>query len=70
MEEFKGWLRANGNRAGPVTGKASLTARGTSRADAKAGRSEPMTMVFIHTSVARSKRGYVSLARTWSKING
>ena len=48
MEEFKGRLSANGNRAGPVKGKAGLTARGTSRADAKAAPSEPMAMVIIH----------------------
>ncbi len=38
----KGRLSADGNRAGPATGKAGLTARGTSRADAKAERSDPM----------------------------
>ena len=48
MEEFKGRLRPDGNRPGPVTGQAGLTARGTSRAGAKAGRSEPMAMVIIH----------------------
>ncbi len=57
MEEFKGQLRPDGNRPGPVMGKAGLTARRTCRAGAKAEHSEPMTMVFIHTSVARSKRG-------------
>ncbi len=50
MEEFKGRLSADGNRAGPVTGQAGLTARGTSQADAKAERSEPMAMAIIHTS--------------------
>ena len=56
MEGFKGRLRADGNRAGPVTGKAGLTARGTSRADAKAERSDPMAMVLIHT-LARQTAG-------------
>ena len=44
MEAFKGQLSADGNRAGPVTGKAGLTARRTCRAGAKAGRSEPMVL--------------------------
>ena len=45
MEEFKGRLRRDGNRSGPVTGKAGLTARRTCRADAKAEHSEPMVPV-------------------------
>ena len=45
MEEFKGRLSADGNRAGPATGKAGLTASLTRRADAKAERSDPMAMV-------------------------
>ncbi len=40
-EEFKGWLRSDGNRPGRVKAKASLTARLTSRADAKAELSDP-----------------------------
>jgi hypothetical protein len=44
-EGFKGWLGANGNRADSARAKASLTARGTSRAGAKAEPSEPMVRV-------------------------
>ena len=44
MEKFKGRLRPDGNRPGPAKGNAGLTARGTSRADAKAELSEPMAM--------------------------
>ena len=40
-EAYKGWLSADGNRAGRTKAKASLTARGTSRAGAKAGLSDP-----------------------------
>ena len=45
MEEFKGRLSADGNRAGPATGQAGLTASLTRRADAKAERSDPMATV-------------------------
>ena len=69
MEELKGRLSADGNRAGPVRGKAGLTARGTSRADAKAAPSDPMAMVAIHIP-AKPGRGWVSLARTRPKLNG
>ena len=41
-EGFKGWLGANGNRTDSARAKASLTARGTSRAGAKAESSELM----------------------------
>ena len=37
----KGQLTSDGNRSGPIKGKAGLTARGISRAGAKAGFSEP-----------------------------
>ena len=40
-EAFKGWLSADGNRAGRVKAQASLTARLTSRAERKLGLSEP-----------------------------
>ena len=41
MEKFKGWLVPDGNRNGPVKGKASFTARGISRAVGKPELSEP-----------------------------
>ena len=44
MEELKGRLRPDGNRPGPVRGKAGLTARRTCRADAKAAPSDPMAI--------------------------
>ncbi len=44
-EGFKGRLGANGNRADSARAKAGLTARGTSRAGAKAESSEPMVRV-------------------------
>lgn len=40
-EEFKGSLSTVGNRASSIKVKESLTARPTSRADAKAGLSDP-----------------------------
>ena len=40
-EAFKGWLIPDGNRDESANAKASLTARQTSRADAKAGVSDP-----------------------------
>ena len=40
-ERSKGTLGANGNRADSVMAKGCLTARDTTRADAKAGHSEP-----------------------------
>ena len=55
MEAFKGRLGADGNRAGPVTGKAGLTVRRTFRAGAKAERSDPMAMVCIHFSILRGR---------------
>jgi hypothetical protein len=39
-EAFKGWLSADGNRAVSINVQANLTARPTSRADAKAGVSD------------------------------
>ena len=39
---YQGWLSPDGNRAGRVNAQASLTARHTSRADAKAEVSDPM----------------------------
>ena len=44
-EEFKGQLGANGNRADSAMAKAGLTARGTSRAGAKAEHSEPTVRI-------------------------
>jgi hypothetical protein len=44
MEKFKGRLAPDGNRSGRVKAKAGFTARGISRAVAKAELSEP-TMV-------------------------
>gem|GEM_PF-215368 len=41
-EAFKGWLSADGNRAGRVKAQASPTARLTSRAERKLKLSEPM----------------------------
>ena len=38
---YQGWLSADGNRAGRVKAQASLTARPTSRAGAKAELSDP-----------------------------
>ena len=52
---YQGQLSADGNRAGPVRGKAGLTARRSGRADAKAERSEPMAIVTIHTSLFMSE---------------
>ncbi len=40
-ELHKGWLVTDGNRDDSVKAKASLTARPTSRAGAKAGLSDP-----------------------------
>ena len=40
-EEFKGWLSPDGNRAGRVKAQASLTARRTCHAGAKAELSDP-----------------------------
>ena len=40
-EAYKGWLIPDGNRDGRANAEASLTARHTSRADAKAGVSDP-----------------------------
>ena len=45
MEGFKGQLGANGNRADSVRAQAGLTARGTSRAGAKAEPSEPTVRI-------------------------
>jgi len=58
MEEFKGRLRPDGNRPGPATGKAGLTASLTRRADAKAERSDPMAM-----SCRRQDRGQSQTGR-------
>ena len=41
-EPHKGWLVLNGNQDDSVKAKASLTARPTSRAGAKAGPSDPV----------------------------
>ena len=41
---YKGWLSADGNRAGRVKAQASFTARRTGRAVAKAELSEPMVL--------------------------
>ena len=41
---YQGWLSADGNRAGRVKAQASLTARLTSRAGAKAELSDPMVL--------------------------
>ena len=38
---YKGWLSPDGNRAGRVKAQASLTARNTIRADAKAELNDP-----------------------------
>ena len=43
-EAFKGLLRLVGNRADSAMAKACLTARLTSRADAKAGHSDPVVL--------------------------
>lgn len=43
-EEFKGQLSPDGNRTGRVKAYAGLTARHTSRADAKAELSDPTAM--------------------------
>ena len=43
-EEFEGTLGTVGNRADSAKAKACLTARPTSRADAKAGLSDPMAL--------------------------
>ena len=40
-ELYKGWLTPDGNRSDSANAKASLTARPTSRAGAKAGVSDP-----------------------------
>ena len=40
-EAFKAWLSADGNRAKSINAEARLTVRPTSRADAKAGPSDP-----------------------------
>ena len=40
-ESYKGWLSADGNRAGRTKAKASLTARRTCRAGSKDGLSDP-----------------------------
>ena len=50
MERPKGRLGPDGNRSGPVKGKAGLTARRICRAGAKAELSEPMATIIIHTS--------------------
>ncbi|TSC95972.1 MAG: hypothetical protein Athens071426_375 [Parcubacteria group bacterium Athens0714_26] len=44
MEEFKGQLSPDGNRAGRVKAQAGLTARLTSRAGAKAELSDPTVL--------------------------
>ena len=41
-EPHNGWLTPDGNRSDSVKAKASLTARPTSRAGAKAGLSDPV----------------------------
>ena len=41
---YQGWLGPDGNRTGRVNAKASLTARLTSRADAKAEVSDPTVL--------------------------
>ena len=41
-EAFKGSLSTDGNRAKSIKAEGSLTARPTSRADAKAGLSDPV----------------------------
>ena len=43
-EEFEGTLGTVGNRADSAMAKACLTARLTSRADAKAGHSDPVVL--------------------------
>ena len=43
-EEYKGTLGTVGNRADSAKAKACLTARPTSRADAKAGLSDPVAL--------------------------
>jgi hypothetical protein len=40
-EVYQGWLSPDGNRAGRIKAQASLTARGTPRAGAKAELSDP-----------------------------
>ena len=42
-EAFKGWLRRNGNPPQSAKAEASLTARGTARAETKVGLSDPTT---------------------------
>ena len=68
MEELKGRLSADGNRAGPVRGKAGLTARRTCRADAKAGPSEPMAMLVLRTGtrILRITRGFYGIVSVLS----
>ncbi len=43
-EEYEGMLSTVGNRADSAMAKACLTARLTSRADAKAGHSDPVVL--------------------------
>ena len=48
-EAFKGSLSTDGNRAKSIKAEGSLTARPTSRADAKAGLSDPVVpLSLIH----------------------
>ena len=49
-EPHNGWLTPDGNRSDSVKAKASLTARPTSRAGAKAGLSDPVMHSGMHTA--------------------
>ena len=44
---YQGRLSADGNRAGPIMGKAGLTARRTCRAGAKAEHNDPIALTRI-----------------------
>ena len=50
---YEGLLRSDGNRPGPVKGKAGLTARGISRAGAKAELNEPMALARTRPKIIR-----------------